>query len=146
LRHSAVLATVVVVIAALAAASASAAQLGVVGEMGSDQVSLINTATNKVVAKEIPAGEEPSSVAITPDGKYAYVADFKGDSVSVIEMGLRRNVATIEEVGEVANEAGESNESGQVGELEERVGELEEEVEGFSGLAQEVCSEESFIC
>jgi YVTN family beta-propeller protein len=95
-----VVAAVVAVIAAMAAASASAAQLAVVAELGSDQVSLINTATNKRVGEPIPTGEEPTSVAITPDGKYAYVTDVFGESVSVIETGLRRNVAMIEEVGE----------------------------------------------
>jgi YVTN family beta-propeller protein len=83
----------------MAASSASAAQLGVVGEMGSDHVSLFNTATNQRVGEPVPAGEGPSSVAITPDGKFAYVADSGGESVSVVETGLRRNLATIEEVG-----------------------------------------------
>jgi hypothetical protein len=39
-----------------------------------------------------------------------------------------------------------SDESGQVGELEERIEALEGEVEGFGGIAEELCSEESFIC
>jgi YVTN family beta-propeller protein len=100
LRHSAVLATAVAVIAAMAAASASAAQVAVVGERDSNGVSFISTATNKVVGGPVEAGKEPASVAITPDGKYAYVADFGGKSVTVIETGLRRKVTTIEEVGE----------------------------------------------
>jgi YVTN family beta-propeller protein len=96
LRHSAVLAAVVAVVASMAAASASAAQLAVVGELGSDRVSLINTVTNKRVGEPVPTGGEPTSIAITPDGKYAYVTDSEDESVSVIETGLRRNVATIE--------------------------------------------------
>jgi YVTN family beta-propeller protein len=99
LRHSAVLAAVVAVVASMAAASASAAQLGVIAEHGSDQVSLINTATNKRVGEPVPTGGEPTSIAITPDGKYAYVTDSEDESVSVIETGLRHNVATIEEIG-----------------------------------------------
>jgi YVTN family beta-propeller protein len=99
LRHSVILAAVVAVVAAMAAASASAAQLAVVGEMGSNDVSLISTATNEIVGGPIEAGEEPSAVAITPDGRYAYVADFAGETVTVIETGLRRKVATIKEVG-----------------------------------------------
>ena len=71
-----------------------------VAERDSDQVSFVNTATNKLVGGPVEAGEGPTSVAITPDGKYAYVTDVEGESVSVIETGLRRNVATIEEVGE----------------------------------------------
>lgn len=100
LRHSVILAAVVSVIASMAAASASAAQLAVVGERDSDHVSFFNTATNKLVGGPVEAGNGPTSVAITPDGKYAYVTDVFGESVSVIETGLRRNVATIEEVGE----------------------------------------------
>jgi YVTN family beta-propeller protein len=99
LRHSAALAVVVAVIAAMAAATASAAQLAVVGERDSNQVSFVNAATNKLVGGPVEAGEGPTSVAITPDGKYAYVTDVFGKSVSVIETGLRRNVATIKEVG-----------------------------------------------
>ncbi|HEX3359465.1 MAG TPA: PKD domain-containing protein [Solirubrobacterales bacterium] len=83
----------------MAAASASAAQLGVVGEMGSKRVSLFNTATNEIVGAPVEAGVEPSGVAITPDGRYAYVADFGGESVSVIETGLRRKLTTIGKVG-----------------------------------------------
>ncbi|HWH19888.1 MAG TPA: PKD domain-containing protein [Solirubrobacterales bacterium] len=89
----------VAVIAAAVAASASAAQLGVVGERESNQVSFVNTATNKAVGGPVEAGKGPTSVAITPDGKYAYVTDVFGESVSVIETGLRRKVTTIEEVG-----------------------------------------------
>jgi YVTN family beta-propeller protein len=99
LRQSAVVAVVLAIVASMAAASASAAQLAVVGELASDHVSFFNTATNKVVGVPIEAGDGPTSVAVTPDGKYAYVTDVFGKSVSVIETGLRRNVATIEEVG-----------------------------------------------
>jgi YVTN family beta-propeller protein len=91
---------VVAVVAAMAAASASAAQMAVVGERDSNQVSFFSTATNKVVGGPVEAGTEPASVAITPDGKYAYVADFGGESVTVIETGLRRKFMTIEEVGQ----------------------------------------------
>jgi YVTN family beta-propeller protein len=84
----------------MAAASASAAQLAVVAEHDTDHVSFINTATNKLVGGPVEAGDGPTSVAITPDGRYAYVTDVFGESVTVIETGLRRNVATIEEVGE----------------------------------------------
>jgi len=99
LRYSAVVAAVFAVVAALGA-SASAAQLAAVAEMGSDQVSLINASTDEPLGSPIAVGEDPSSVAITPDGKYAYVADFGSESVSVIETGLRQKVATVEEVGE----------------------------------------------
>jgi YVTN family beta-propeller protein len=100
LRHSVVVAAVLAVVASMAAASASAAQLGVVAENDTGHVSFINTATNERVGGPIEAGKEPNSVAITPDGKYAYVTDGEAESVSVIETGLRHNVATIKKVGE----------------------------------------------
>jgi YVTN family beta-propeller protein len=100
LRHSVVVAAVLAVVASMAAASASAAQLAVVGERDSDQVSFVNAATNKLVGGPIEAGDGPTSVAITPDGKYAYVTDGVAESVSVIETGLRHNVATIKKAGE----------------------------------------------
>ena len=49
-------------------------------------VSVITTATGAVSAP-IPVGKRPYGVAITPDGKHAYVTDFvggDGDTVSVI--------------------------------------------------------------
>ena len=49
-------------------------------------VSVITTATGAVSAP-IPVGKSPYGVAITPDGKHAYVTDFvdgDGDTVSVI--------------------------------------------------------------
>ena len=55
----------------------------------SGAVSVINTATNKVVAT-VPVGG--SGVAITPDGKYAYIA---GGGVSVIDTATNTVVATI---------------------------------------------------
>jgi YVTN family beta-propeller protein len=94
-----VVAAVFAVLAAMAAASASAAQLAVIAESGSDQVSVVNPATNRPIGTPIAVGEKPESVAITPDGKYAYVTNYGGDSVSVIETGVRRNVGTIK-VGE----------------------------------------------
>jgi YVTN family beta-propeller protein len=100
LRHSVILAAAIAVVAAMAAASASAAQLAVVGERDTDHVSFVNAATNKLVGGPVEAGDGPTSVAITPDGKYAFVTDVFGESVSVVETGLRRKVATIEEVGE----------------------------------------------
>jgi YVTN family beta-propeller protein len=95
LRHSAVIAVVVAIAAAALAASASAAQLAVVGERESDTVSFFNAATNKPVGTPVGAGDGPASIAITPDGKYAYVTDVFGESVSVIETGLRRKVGEI---------------------------------------------------
>lgn len=50
----------------------------------------------------------------------------------------------VEELRAEVEAAGESG--GEVGELEERVEALEEEVESYSGFAEELCEEGSFIC
>ena len=42
---------------------------------------MIDTETNEVVA-EIEVGKEPTGVAITPDGKLAYVVNFGDGTVS----------------------------------------------------------------
>ena len=47
-------------------------------------VSVINTATNTVLGSPITVGSGAFGVAITPDGKYAYVANNHGTTVSVI--------------------------------------------------------------
>ena len=86
------------------AASAGAAQLAFVGNAESDSVSVVDTATNQVVGSPIPVGRQPASIAVTPDGRFAYVANsgtaqFGGQSVSVIDTAARQGVATVE-VGE----------------------------------------------
>ncbi|HTT96104.1 MAG TPA: hypothetical protein VMF55_15645 [Solirubrobacterales bacterium] len=50
------------------------------------------------------------------------------------------------EVEELRGEVEEAGESGEVGELEKRVEALEEEVEGYAGIARELCGEGSFVC
>jgi len=47
-------------------------------------VSVIDTATNKVVAT-VRVGNRPNGVAVTPDGKQVYVANFGNGTVSVID-------------------------------------------------------------
>ena len=51
---------------------------------GSDTVSVIDIATNAVVAT-IPVGSGPGAIAITPDGTRAYVANSAVDNISVID-------------------------------------------------------------
>ena len=49
----------------------------------SNNVSVIDTSTNKVVTS-VPVGSGPDGIAITPDGSYAYVANSGSNNVSVI--------------------------------------------------------------
>jgi len=50
----------------------------------SNNVSVIDTATNKVIAT-VPVGSRPRGVAVTPDGTKVYVANSKSNNVSVID-------------------------------------------------------------
>jgi YVTN family beta-propeller protein len=65
------------------------------GDLNSNTVSVIATATNTVVAT-IPMGVGPSRVAITPDGAFAYVVNgLTANTVSVIATATNTVVATI---------------------------------------------------
>ena len=57
-------------------------------------VSVIDTATNTVVAT-VTVGGGPFGVAITPDGVFAYVANFGSGTVSVIGTATNTVVATV---------------------------------------------------
>jgi YVTN family beta-propeller protein len=50
-----------------------------------DSVSVIRPDNNTRLAK-IPVGDEPEGIALTPDGRYAYVANAAGGSVTVIQI------------------------------------------------------------
>ena len=52
---------------------------------GDDSVSVIRTDQNRTVAK-IKVGNEPESVALDPIGRYAYVANAAGNSLTVIRI------------------------------------------------------------
>jgi YVTN family beta-propeller protein len=86
---------VVCALACLGATSASAAPLLWTLNFEKNSVSTIDTATNQAVGTPIPTGEKPISIAITPNGKRAFVANFAGDSVTVIETVTRKPIATI---------------------------------------------------
>jgi YVTN family beta-propeller protein len=61
---------------------------------GSDNVSVIDTDTQKVLAT-IPVGEYPDGVAITSDGSQAYVTNWGSGNVSVIDTATQKMVDTI---------------------------------------------------
>jgi YVTN family beta-propeller protein len=72
-----------------------AAPFAYVANENSNNVSVIDTATNTVVATVL-VGNFPSGVAVTPDGKHVYVTNSGGPgSVSVIETASNMVVATI---------------------------------------------------
>jgi YVTN family beta-propeller protein len=55
----------------------------------SNTVSVIDTAANTVEAATIPVGTSPRGVAITPDGKHAYIANLISNAVSVIDTAMK---------------------------------------------------------
>jgi YVTN family beta-propeller protein len=65
-----------------------------VANQSSGNVSVIETATNSVVAT-VPAGVFPEWVAITPDGASAYVADLSSFNVQVIDTASNAVIAAV---------------------------------------------------
>src|SRR5438132_5602524 len=81
---------------ALHAISAQAQPFAYVTNASSNNVSVIDTASNTVVAT-VRVGSGPSGVAITPDGTRAYVTNGTnvGNTVSVIDTASNTVVATV---------------------------------------------------
>ena len=65
-----------------------------VTNIDSNNVSVIDTATNTVVAT-VPVGNNPCGVAVTPDGKHVYVTNDGSNTVSVIDTATNTVVATV---------------------------------------------------
>ncbi|MCW1295616.1 MAG: YncE family protein [Candidatus Parvarchaeota archaeon] len=61
---------------------------------GPDNVSVISTSSNSVIAK-IPVGSYPKGIVMTPNGQYVYVDNNDGDNVSVISTSSNSVIATI---------------------------------------------------
>ena len=81
----------------LMARPAVAAPFAYVANEGSANVSVIDTATNKVVAT-VPVGNNPFGVAVTPVGTHVHVTNLSlgsGNTVSVINTASNTVVATV---------------------------------------------------
>jgi YVTN family beta-propeller protein len=85
LRRSVLLAAVAALFACVTAASAAAAPRVFVGNVEHETVSVIESGTNQVIGEPVAVGFFPTSIAVTPNGRYAYVADGGSASVSVID-------------------------------------------------------------
>jgi len=59
-----------------------------------DGVSVIDTGTNTIVTS-VTAGTGPQAVAITPDGRFAYVVNLTSNDVSVINTATNTLAATV---------------------------------------------------
>jgi YVTN family beta-propeller protein len=82
---------------ALSVTSGQAAPFAYVTNAGSDDVSVIDTASNTVTAT-IPVGTSPFGVAVTPNGAFVYVTHNLcriSDDVSVIDTTTNTVTATI---------------------------------------------------
>lgn len=80
--------------ALLVALAARAEPFAYVSNSSAGTVSVIDTATNGVVAT-VPVGQVPEFLAITPDGARAYVANLRSNTVSVIATDTNTVVATV---------------------------------------------------
>ena len=78
----------------LVSAPAEAKPFAYVTNIASNTVSVIDTATNTVVAT-VPVGRLPQGVAITPDGTHAYVTNNFSGTVGVIDTATNTGVATV---------------------------------------------------
>jgi len=84
-----------VVAAVIGAFAASAGAAPLVYMLNAKSVSTLDAATNQVVGSPIPTGEDPEGIAITPNGKRAFVVNFVGNSVTMIETATRTPLTTL---------------------------------------------------
>src|SRR5512137_423405 len=78
----------------LFAAAASAAPTAYVPNEGSSDISVIDTATDKVTAT-LKFGQKPRGIAISADGTRLYLSDQTGNALVVVDTGKRAVIATI---------------------------------------------------
>lgn len=56
---------------------------------GEGTVAIIDIATNQVLPPTIVVGESPARVTISPNGKFAYISNFTGNTIDVIALPRR---------------------------------------------------------
>lgn len=81
-------------VATLFGAGAALAQNAYIPNQTSNDVTVINTATNTFVAT-IAVGNQPRGVGVTPDGARAYISNAGGNTVSVINASTNTIAATV---------------------------------------------------
>jgi YVTN family beta-propeller protein len=80
--------------AAATAFAVHAAPFAYISNQGSNNVSVIDVASNTVVAT-VPVGSGPGGVAVNPGGTRAYVVNVGARNISVIDTGSNSVIATI---------------------------------------------------
>src|SRR6476659_4556151 len=86
--------TLALFLAVFGASAALAQTRGYVTNGGANRVSVIDTATNTVVATT-PVGTSPDGIAVTPNGAFVYVTNAGSNTVSVISAATNTVVATV---------------------------------------------------
>ncbi len=94
-RAAFIIAGLVPTVLALRAAPTRAQPYAYVANLGSDTISVVDTATQTAVTI-IPVGDDPDGVAATPDGALVYVTNFLSDTASVIDTTTNTVTATLE--------------------------------------------------
>src|SRR5437899_1497939 len=93
-QHAAIIPFLLLTVAGVSTAIAQRARAAKTNT--SDTVSVIDTATNTVVATiDFPVGLGPIAIAITPDGTRAYVTSNGSNTVTVIDTATNTVVATV---------------------------------------------------
>src|SRR5687768_17210596 len=86
--------TLIMLSVSLVATPALAAPFAYVPNSFSDTVSVIDAATNTVVAT-VAVGSRPVGVAVSPDGRRVYITNTSSDSVSVLDATNNTVAATV---------------------------------------------------
>jgi YVTN family beta-propeller protein len=94
-RISGLLALAGFVLAGLLGSAPGHAQNAYITNSGSNNVSVIDTATNSVIGSPITVGTFPKGVEVTPDGSKVYVGNQNSDNVSVINTATDMVIVTI---------------------------------------------------
>src|SRR5207302_8897349 len=84
----------VAVLGLSAGVGANAAPFAYIPNASGNNVSVIDTATNAIVAT-VGVGDRPYGAAVSPDGSRVYVANFAGQSISVIDAATNTVTATV---------------------------------------------------
>lgn len=79
-----------------AGAAPAAGGLLLIGNKSDDTLSFVDTATLKTLATTT-TGRGPHEVTVTPDGKWAFVANYEGpgDSISLVDVAARKELRKI---------------------------------------------------
>src|SRR3989440_1085017 len=73
---------------------AEAAPFAYVSNEGSASISIIDTATDKVVST-MKIGQKPRGIAISPDGKRLYISDQTANALRVIDTGKNAEITQV---------------------------------------------------